>query len=78
MSGAGDDDLVAVQVDPDACIGGGQCEMLEGETFELDDDTMVAAVIGSGLLPRVRAELVVDRCPGRAIAIVAVQTGAGT
>lgn len=64
------DDLVTVVVDADTCIGGGQCEMLEEDTFVLDDDTMISTVAGSGELPRARAELVVDRCPGRAISIV--------
>lgn len=64
------DDLVRVVVDPDVCIGGGQCEMLEEEIFVLDEDTMISAVAGSGELPRARAEVVIDRCPGRAISIV--------
>lgn len=72
MSGDGGSDLVTVVVDGDVCIGGGQCEMLEETTFVLDDDTMISAVTGSGELPRARAELVVDRCPGRAISIVEV------
>lgn len=63
------DDLVKVIVDAEVCIGGGQCEMLEEDVFVLDDDTMISAVSGSGELPRARAELVVDRCPGRAISI---------
>lgn len=69
------DELVSVAVDRDACIGGGQCEMLEEATFLLDDDTMVASVVGSGRLPRSRAEIVVDRCPGRAISIMADTIG---
>lgn len=63
------EDVVSVAVDADACIGGGQCEMLEEATFVLDDDTMISSVTGTGQLPRARAELVVDRCPGRAISI---------
>ena len=64
------DDLVSVAVDAEACIGGGQCEMLEEAVFVLDDDTMISSVTGDGTLPRARAEVVVDRCPGRAISIV--------
>lgn len=64
------DDVVLVVVDTDACIGGGQCEMLEDATFVLDEDTMVSSITSDGTLPRARAELVVDRCPGRAISIV--------
>ena len=68
---SGDDtELVALRVDTEACIGGGQCEMLAPEVFEVDDDTGIAAVIGTGRLPRSRALEVVERCPGRAIAIV--------
>lgn len=66
-----DDLMVRVQVDTETCIGSGQCEMIEEATFLLDDDTGIASVIGTGLLPSDRAEKVVDMCPGRAISIVA-------
>lgn len=66
---AGDDDMVRVAVDQELCIGGGICEMLEPEVFELDDDIVISSVIGDGLLPRPRAEVAVDRCPGRAISL---------
>ena len=66
----GGDDMARVTVDQELCIGGGICEMLEPEIFELDDDVVISSVIGNGLLPRARAEVVVDRCPGRAIAII--------
>ncbi len=71
------DDLVRVAVDPEACIGGGQCEMLEPEVFLLDDEEIVSSVIGTGTLPRRRAEVVVDRCPGAAISIVGPAPGPG-
>ena len=63
-------DLVRMAVDAGACIGGGQCEMLEPEVFLVDDEDAVSAVIGEGMLARRRAEVVVDRCPGAAISIV--------
>ena len=63
-------DLVRVTVDAEACIAGGQCEMLEPDVFLVDDDEAVASVIGDARLPHDRAEIVVDRCPGRAIHIV--------
>ena len=63
-------EMVRVAVDQELCIGGGICEMLEPEVFELDDDIVIASVIGDGLLPRNRAEVVVDRCPSRAISVV--------
>ena len=61
---------VRVAVDQELCIGGGICEMLEPEVFELDDDVVISSIISNGLLPRNRAEVVADRCPGQAIAIV--------
>jgi len=64
------DDLVRVAVDQELCIGGGICEMLEPGVFELDDDIVISSVISDGLLPRSRADVVVDRCPGQAISIV--------
>ena len=63
-------DDVRVVIDDAVCIGGGLCEMYEEETFRLDDDTVIASVQGDGVLPRERAQLVVDKCPGRAISIV--------
>ena len=65
------EELVRVAVNTESCIGGGQCEMLEPEVFVLDDDEAISSVIGSGRLPRERAEVVVHRCPGAAISIVA-------
>ncbi len=61
--------LVPVAVDQGLCVGGGICEMLEPAVFELDDDTVISSVIGDGLLPRSRAEAVVNRCPAQAISI---------
>ncbi|MCY4663868.1 MAG: ferredoxin [Acidimicrobiaceae bacterium] len=71
------EDLVRVAVDLERCIGGGQCEMLEPEVFLLDDDEAISSVIGSGALPRQRAEVVVHRCPGAAISIVDRQRPSG-
>ncbi|MCE2512754.1 MAG: ferredoxin [Acidimicrobiia bacterium] len=71
-------DLVAVAVEEERCIGGGQCEMLEPEVFLLDDDEAISSVIGSGVLPRPRAEVVVHRCPGAAISIVEHPEASGT
>ncbi len=63
-------ELMRVVIDQELCIGGGICEMLEPEMFELDNDVVISSVVGDGLLPRERAEEVADRCPGRAIALV--------
>lgn len=43
--------------------------MLEPETFLVDDDTAIASVIGTGMLPPDRAAQVVERCPASAISI---------
>ena len=69
-------DVVLLVVDEQRCIGGGQCEMLEPEVFLLDDESL-SSVIGSGLLPRGRAQVVVHRCPGAAISIVEPQRSSG-
>ena len=71
------DDLVRVAVDDERCIGGGQCEMLEPDAFLVDDDEAVSSVIGTGVLPRPRADLVVHRCPGAAISIVGLAESSG-
>lgn len=63
-------DMVKMAVNADTCISGGQCEMLEADVFVVDDDLAIATVIGDGMLPRKRAEEVIDRCPAAAISIV--------
>ena len=40
------------------------------ETFLVDDDTVIAGVIGTGMLPADRAKKVIDTCPTKAISIV--------
>ena len=61
---------VKLAVDRDKCIGSGQCEMLEEQTFVVgEDDDVTAEVIGTGMLPLDRAEKVVDLCPSQAISI---------
>jgi len=69
QSGGQPTDLVVVTVAQDRCIGSGSCEMLEEQTFELDDDTNIAGVVGDASLPRERALIVIDRCPSSAISI---------
>ena len=61
---------VAMGVHQEKCIGAGQCEMLEEETFIVDDDTVIAQVIGTGSLQRARAEVVVERCPTQALSLI--------
>ncbi len=69
-NGGGNDDLVTLQIDAEVCIGVGQCELLEPDTFRLDDDEGMSHVIGEGTLPRSRADVVIDKCPSSAISIV--------
>ena len=62
-------ELVKMAVNQDVCIGAGQCEMLEEATFFVDDDTVVAGVVGTGMLPLARAQKVIETCPTQAISI---------
>ncbi len=68
-------EMVGVAVNSDVCIGAGQCEMLEEQTFYVDEDTVIAGVIGTGMLPRDRALRVAETCPSGAISIVDVAEG---
>lgn len=60
---------VKLVVDAETCIGAGQCELLEPGIFLVDDDTAIASVIGTGMLPPARATQIVDRCPSGAISM---------
>lgn len=60
-------DLVTMTLDHEVCIGIGQCELLEPDAFRFDDDQGCSVLIGDHRLERSRAELVVDKCPSRAI-----------
>jgi ferredoxin len=71
-------DLVAMAVDGERCIGGGQCELLADEVFVVDDDTAVASVIEPGLLERARALDIVDRCPSGAVSFTEPPADPGT
>lgn len=70
-------DLVTVELDDEVCVGVGQCELLEGDVFRLDDDEGISTVIGDGRLPRRRAEIVVDKCPSSAISIRSISIREG-
>ena len=65
MSGA---DNVRVKVNPEACMGIGQCEMLEPDVFIVDDEGMAHVVEGS-VVTNERALELIDRCPSGAISI---------
>ncbi len=62
-------DTVRLALDVDKCIGVGQCELLEGDVFRLDDDEGVAVIVGEPVLPVDRAVVVVEKCPSQAIQI---------
>lgn len=63
------DDLVTMVVDDSRCIGGGQCELLAEQVFQVDDETGVATVLAPGLLARATALELLDRCPSGAISL---------
>lgn len=63
------DEPVTVELDVETCIGAGNCELLQGDQFRIDDDSGVAELIGDGRLPAGEAELLVDRCPSGALTI---------
>lgn len=71
-------EMFQVRVDPERCIGSGTCEMLEEETFVIGDDSVVASVVGRGLLPPERAAVVAERCPGNAILVEPAPTDPAT
>ena len=56
-------------VNQEVCIGSGQCEMLAEDTFYVDEDTVIAGVIGTGLLPAELAHKLVDTCPSGPLAL---------
>jgi ferredoxin len=59
-------------VDGEACIGGGQCELLADGVFLVDDETAVATVLEPGLIERSLALEIVDRCPSGAVSFTEV------
>ena len=63
------DDTVRLTLDTEACIGVGQCELLEPDVFRLDDDDNISVFVGQPELPRDRADKVIDKCPSGAIQI---------
>jgi len=70
--------MVKVAVNPGACIGAGQCEVIAEDTFLLDEETVVAGVVGEGMLPRGQAQDAVNACPGGAISIVRTEHDEGS
>ena len=59
--------LVGVAIDPDACIGSGECVAVDPEAAELDDQGSAHLVIDQ--LDEKRAQRLCDACPMSAISI---------
>lgn len=67
-------DRLTLRVDPDICVGIGQCEMLEPDVFFIGDDA-IATVVDGATLPADRAAVVIERCPSGAIGVAPSETG---
>lgn len=59
--------LVHVAIDPDACIGSGECVAVDPEAVELDDQGSAHLLIDQ--LDEDRAKRLCDACPMSAISI---------
>jgi len=59
--------LVQLIVDPDACIGSGECVALEPEVIELDAQGIAQVIVAE--LDEDRAKSLCDTCPVGAISI---------
>jgi ferredoxin len=59
--------LVQLIVDPDACIGSGECVALEPDAIELDSQGIAEVTVPE--LEETRAQAVCDACPVGAISI---------
>jgi ferredoxin len=62
--------LVQLVVDPNACIGSGECVALEPEAIELDSQGIAEVIVPE--LDEARATAVCDSCPVGAISIAAL------
>ena len=64
--------LVQVIVDPDACIGSGECVAEDPAAIELDDDGVARVRISE--IEEERAKRICDVCPTGALSMVRAQT----
>lgn len=62
--------LVQILVDPDACIGSGECVATDPDAMELDDDGVAHVLLGQ--LDEQRATRICDVCPAGALMIAPV------
>jgi ferredoxin len=58
-----------VKVDPDACMGSGNCTYEAPGVFELDDDS-IAVVVDPAAAPADRVVAAARKCPARAITVL--------
>jgi ferredoxin len=61
--------LVHATIDPDACIGSGECVAIDPEAVELDNHGTARLLVDQ--LEKTRAERLCDACPLSAISIQA-------
>jgi ferredoxin len=57
-----------VEVDPDRCMGSGNCAYWAADVFDVGED-MVAVLIGDPEEHRDRVELAVEHCPTHALSL---------
>lgn len=62
--------LVRLIVDPDACIGSGECVALEPEVIELDSHGIAEVIVPE--IEEERAKLLCENCPVGAISTAGV------
>jgi ferredoxin len=61
-----------VTIDPDRCIGSGDCVRLEPAAFRIDEDRGVAVPLEAAALARIETLVLAARnCPTSAIAVIA-------
>lgn len=63
-------ETVTLLIDPEVCVGIGQCESFEPEVFVYDEDAGFASARAGATLPPDRADQVIRACPSGAIRIV--------
>ncbi|ARZ72151.1 ferredoxin [Streptomyces sp. HU2014] len=58
-----------ITVDPDRCVGAGQCVLSAPEVFDQDDDGLVTLLMAPGTEDEAKARLAGGLCPSRAITV---------
>lgn len=61
-------DVLRVTVDPDRCVGSGDCAFVAPAAFEVDEDSGIARVLpGAAHSDRVRLDRAAHSCPTGAV-----------